>query len=146
MNRPATETVLAERPGFFLPDFCATPAVLAVVLISELVAMVLTLARQELHGFWLDLARTSLFLLWIGLSSAAALCYSRAWLSRLSVPRASAVALALLVSVTLVISEITYWLGQYWFEGLQTGVGSLFPTGHVTFLLRNVFIAFIVSA
>ncbi|HZF25408.1 MAG TPA: sensor histidine kinase [Steroidobacteraceae bacterium] len=147
MNRSVSDSPSAPAPSFYLPDFCATPTVLAVVLISELVAIVLTLAREELHhGFWIDLARTSLFLLWIGLSSAAALCYSRPALARMSVQRASAVSLGLLIAVTLVISEVTFWLGQFWFGDLQSLVGSLFPTGHVNFLLRNLCISFIVSA
>jgi two-component system sensor histidine kinase AlgZ len=147
MNRPVSDSPSAPAPSFYLPDFCATQTVLAVVLIAELVALVLTLAREELkHGFWIDLARTSLFLLWIGLSSAAALCYTRPVLARMSVQRASAVSLGLLVAVTLVISEVTFWLGQRWFGGLQSAVGSLFPINHATFLLRNLFIAFIVSS
>jgi len=41
------------------------------VLIVELTAFVLTLARQSLAvDFWTDLVRTSLFLLWIGLAGA----------------------------------------------------------------------------
>jgi two-component system sensor histidine kinase AlgZ len=147
MNSPSSESASTPPPAFYLPDFCATQTVLAVVLISELVAIVLTLARQELeHGFWIDLARTSLFLLWIGLSSATVLCYSRPVLARLSVARASLISLALLVAVTLLISEVTFWLGRMWFEGLESGVGTLFPTDHASFLLRNLFIAFIVSA
>ena len=71
----------ADRSGqgsLSLPDFCAASAVLVVVLISELVAVVLTLARAGIGyavPFWVDLARNSLFMLWIGLSSAAVLCY-----------------------------------------------------------------------
>ncbi len=137
----------AKSQRFFLPDFCATRSVLAVVLISEIVAIVLTLARQELeHGFWTDLARTSLFLLWIGLCSAAALCYSRALLARLPVPHASALAMGMLVAVALLVSEATWWIGQYWFAGMQGGVASLFPVDHLGFLIRNFCIAFIVSA
>jgi two-component system sensor histidine kinase AlgZ len=147
MSGQSNDAASTPPPAFYLPDFCATQTVLAVVLISELVAIVLTLARQELqHGFWIDLARTSLFLLWIGLSSATLLCYTRPVLARLGVRRASLVSLALLVAVTLVISEVTFWLGQMWFEGLESGVATLFPVDHASFLLRNLFIAFIVSA
>ena len=47
------------------------------MLIVELTALVLTLARQSaLVDFWTDLARTSLFLLWIGLAGAALLCFA----------------------------------------------------------------------
>jgi len=147
MNSQSSDSASTQPPAFYLPDFCATPTVLAVVLISELVAIVLTLARQELeHGFWIDLARTSLFLLWVGLSSATALCYTRPLLARLSVARASAISLALPVAVTLLISEVTYWLGKTRFDGLEPGVASLFPADHASFLLRNLIIAFIVTA
>jgi two-component system sensor histidine kinase AlgZ len=80
------------------------------------------------------------------LSSATALCYSRPHLARLSVARASAISLALPVVVTLAISEVVYWLGKSWFGNLEAGVASLFPEEHASFLLRNLFIAFIVSA
>ncbi len=47
----------------YLPDFCEQRVVLAVILIAELVAIILTLARQEpAQVLWLDLARTSLLL------------------------------------------------------------------------------------
>ena len=69
------------RLDLFLPDFCESRAVLAVVLIAELVAIMFAIARQALHGnFWLDLASSSLFLLWIGLTCAAVLCRARPWL------------------------------------------------------------------
>ena len=58
----------------YLPDFCRPAVVLAVVLISELLALVLTLGRAGSladSSFWSVLASTSLFLLWIGLSGAA---------------------------------------------------------------------------
>ncbi len=49
----------------YLPDFCTSRTTLAVVLMLELTAFLLTLARQSpAVDFWTDLARTSLFLLW----------------------------------------------------------------------------------
>jgi two-component system, LytTR family, sensor histidine kinase AlgZ len=147
MDANGNDTAPTAPRASFLPDFCATRSVLAVVLISETVAIVLTLARQELEqGFWSDLARTSMFLLWIGLCSAAALCWSRPSLERMSVARASATALALLVAVTLVISEATWRVGQYWFAGVDGSIARLFPADHASFLVRNTGIAFIVSA
>src|SRR5207249_1467337 len=69
--------------AFYLPDFCTSRATLAIVLIVELTAFVLTLARQSLAvDFWTDLVRTSMFLLWIGLAGAALLCALRAPLAR----------------------------------------------------------------
>ena len=85
---PARLRRRGQRPRpVYLPDFCAARAVLAVVLIAELLALVLALARRPVGGpFWIDLARTSLFLLWIGLLCAAVLCLSRS-LARTQSPR-----------------------------------------------------------
>lgn len=135
-----------ESPTFFLPDFCAARAVLAVVLIVELVAIMLAIARQALHGnFWIDLAACSLFLLWIGLGCAAVLCRSRSWLSRMPAERAAAIALTLLVAVVGVVSELVFQVGRVWSAGLSDA-GSVFPTDHSGFLLRNLAVGFIVSA
>ena len=59
--------------AFFIPDFCAPKMVLAVVLIAELVALTLTLARPD-ATFLTELARVSMFLQWLGLTNAAVLC------------------------------------------------------------------------
>ena len=78
----AAPTAGADGRGFFLPDFCEARAVLAIVLIAALLAIVLALARQTVHGaFWIDLARTSAYLLWTGLACAAVLCKARPWLA-----------------------------------------------------------------
>ncbi len=70
--------------SLYLPDFCTSRAALANVLIVELTALILTLARDNGEvGFWTDLSRTSMFLLWIGLAGAGLLCWMRATLSRL---------------------------------------------------------------
>ncbi|MBM5810587.1 MAG: hypothetical protein FJ191_01280 [Gammaproteobacteria bacterium] len=92
---------------FYLPDFCAARSVLAVVLIAELVALLLALSRYGLGSgqLWPGLAETSLFLLWTGLGAAAVLCAARGALSRLSVAAGSALALALLLGATALVSE-----------------------------------------
>ncbi len=74
MNAGARETTAHDvepTKQLYLPDFCRARAVLAIVIICELTALVLALARNEaVLGFWPDLARTSMFLLWIGLCGA----------------------------------------------------------------------------
>ena len=85
MNAPAD-----DRRSLYLPDFCTQRTTLAIVLIVELTAFVLTLARQSIVvDFWTDLVRTSLFLLWIGISGAGLLCVLRRSLTRLSVAASS---------------------------------------------------------
>jgi two-component system, LytTR family, sensor histidine kinase AlgZ len=132
--------------GFHLPDFCAGEMTLAVVLIVELVALILTTARQPFHNnFWIDLASTSLFLLWQGLISAAVLCRARPQLYQLTAQRAYALALALMVLSALIVAEMVYQLGNR--VGLGFGaLAEVFPASHAQFLLRTFAITFIVSS
>ncbi len=130
----------------FLPDFCESRAVLAVVLIVELVALMFAISRQALHSnFWLDLAGSSLFLLWIGLTCAGVLCRTRPWLHTRPAAQASLIAIALMLACVGVISELVYQVGRFWSEGLP-GVNVVFPIDHAGFLLRSLGVGFIVSA
>jgi two-component system, LytTR family, sensor histidine kinase AlgZ len=134
--------------SFYLPDFCASRAALAIVLIVELTAVVLALARQggsQSGDFWGDLARTSLFLLWVGLVCAALLCWTRRRLERLTVARGSAAVLILLVAAIATISAAAYFVGR---SGLAVGAGAaaFFPAAAWPFLLRNVAIGFVIIA
>lgn len=129
---------------FFVPDFCAARMVLAVVLIAELLAVTLALARSSSSEFLTELARISLFIQWLGLTSAALLCYLRRWLKQLSVFGASAAVFALLLVNTLVLSELAFRLGQRY--ALQGIASPLFPPDHWPFLLRNALTCLIVTA
>jgi two-component system sensor histidine kinase AlgZ len=127
------------RPPFYLPDFCAAGNVLAVVLIAELVALLLTLARFGIsENFWTDLARTSMFLLWTGLGSAAILCGARGRLQRLDVARGSAVALLLTLAVTAAVSEAAWWIAAS--AGRVLGLDEAGLGDRLGFLARNLFI------
>ena len=135
-----------NRPDFYLPDFCAAPSVLAVVMIAELVALFLTFARIGISGqFWTDLARTSLFLLWAGLGAAAALCAARGMLSGLDVLRGSLLALLLMLGVTALVTEGAWWLAAS--ASRMLGV-DMDPVGgdHNGFLLRNLAVGAIAGA
>jgi len=130
----------------FLPDFCSAAAVLAVVLIAELVAIMFAIARQALRqDFWIDLASCSLFMLWIGLGCAAVLCRARPWLQRLPATRAAMISIGLLVGTVGIVSELVYQIGRLWSGGF-TDINAVFPTDHASFLLRNLIVGFIVSA
>ena len=138
----AAQRLDAPVDDFFIPDFCATRTVFAVVLIAELIALTLTLARPA-ADFLTELARVSMFLQWLGLTSAALLCYARPRLARLSVPQSSTVTFVLLMLNTALISELALWFGN----GFGTGVtAGLFPSDHWPFLLRNEGICIIVTA
>jgi two-component system sensor histidine kinase AlgZ len=114
--------------------------VLAVVLIAELVAMLLALARYGIaESFWPDLARTSLFLLWVGLGTAAVLCAARPWLTRQDVARGSLLAMGLMLAVTVVVTEGAWWLAGTSGRVLGLGTSDL-GQGHLSFLFRNLFV------
>jgi len=148
VETPAVTRREPERAEY-LPDFCQPAAVLALVLISELVALVLTLGRPQAvtsASFWGTMASTSLFLLWVGLSGAAVLCYMRPALARRSVPRATTAALILLVAVTGIVSEAGWWLGRYWAFLGAPAIRRVPEPGHLMFVVSNMAIALIVSA
>jgi two-component system sensor histidine kinase AlgZ len=132
--------------SLYLPDFCTSRAALAIVLIVELTALILTLARENLAvGFWTDLSRTSLFLLWIGLAGAGLLCWMRVQLNRLKVGRGSVAVLLLIAGLIALISTGAFALGR---SNLveDAGASVLFPPDLTSFLLRNLSIGFVVTA
>src|SRR5688572_23988863 len=129
---------MAERPAFYLPDFCRAQSVLAVILIAALVAILFTLARHGIaSGFWNELARASLFLLWAALGTAAAWCAARSTLSKLDVRAGSTLALALALAVTALVTEGAWWVEDYAARaaGADAGAGG---AGHLRMQLRNL--------
>jgi two-component system sensor histidine kinase AlgZ len=131
--------------SLYLPNFCTSRTTLAIVLIVELTAFVLTLARQSVVvDFWTDLVRTSLFLLWIGLGCAALLCVLRSALSRLTVAAGSAAVLALIAALVAVVSLCAYLIGRSHLV-VDSGGTALFPSDPRGFVLRNVCIGLVVS-
>jgi two-component system sensor histidine kinase AlgZ len=132
--------------GQFLPDFCSPRVVLAVVLLAELVAILLALARHEVGDqFWDNLARISLFLLWCTLLSAALLCASRERFAGRGPASASAIALGMVLACVTLVSAGAWWMGRAW-QGLPAllAVGD---TGELpAFLLANLLIAAIVTS
>ena len=134
-----------DRHSLYLPDFCTSRTTLAIVLIVELTAIVLSLARQSMVvDFWTDLVRTSLFLLWIGLAGAGLLCLLRGALARLSVAASSAAALALMAALIALISACAWLIGRSHLV-LDSGGGALFPRELPAFALRNVSIGLVVT-
>jgi two-component system, LytTR family, sensor histidine kinase AlgZ len=133
------------RP-FYLPDFCTSRVTLAIVLIVELTALLLTLARNDPGlDFWTDLGRTSIFLLWIGLTAAGLLCWLRSKLAGLSTARSSTVVLVAIITLIAVISALTFLFGRS-DAAFGAGIAPFFPQAFWPFTLRNVTIGFVVAA
>jgi two-component system sensor histidine kinase AlgZ len=136
---------MAERPAFYLPDFCRARSVLAVILIAALVALLFALARHSISiAFWTELSRIALFLLWAALGTAAVWCAARGLLSRLDVLAGSAVALVLALAVTALVTEGAWRLDEYSRHTL--GIIPSAPGGmHLQMLLRNLAVCAIVA-
>jgi two-component system sensor histidine kinase AlgZ len=145
MSTSTDKAKLSDK--FYLPDFSAPGTVLAIVLIAEIVAIVLSLARSvPWPEFFPDLAKTSLLMLWMALTTAAVLSVARPALSRCSVQKASVISLLLVVANVAVISEFVYWVGSLYGNTATDGTSSWFPPQRWGFLLRNLAIGSIVTS
>jgi two-component system sensor histidine kinase AlgZ len=137
---------LTPRPDActYLPDLCAPVAVLGVVLVAELAAIALALARES-HwvDFFSDLGRTSFVLQWLALTSAAVLCGLRPLAARLTLRQGTALAFGAVAVNLLVVSEALYWIG-YWVAPDVAADGWL-PADHFFFAARNLAIGAIAT-
>ncbi len=144
--RPVTDTPDKPRADncTYLPDLCAPMAVLGVVLIAELVAITLALAREnQWVSFFADLGRTSVVLQWLSLTSAAVLCAVRPRAARLTLRQGSALALGAVMANVLVVSEALYWVGYFVAPGVASD--GWLPADHWFFAARNLAIGGIVT-
>jgi len=124
-----------------IPNFCQGSAVLSLAFIMELVALVLTLGTGA-HGPQAleSLVLISLYLQWIGLCSAAALCWSRRWLRRARPGVVFFFCWGLLVLVVMTVAGIAHEVAQ------RLGWATLITQeSRVSFVLRHAAIAAIVA-
>jgi two-component system sensor histidine kinase AlgZ len=121
--------------------------VVALILISQLVAVVLSLASDSsVNGYFIELARASMLMLWMILTSACVLTLVRPVLIRRGVIAATCFSLGLVLANIALISEAVYWLGYYFAESRSVSSSSLFPQVRWEFLMRNLAIGMLVSA
>ena len=137
-DKPRSETCT------YLPDLCAPMAVLGVVVIAELMAIALTLARQS-HwvSFFSDLGRTSFILQWLSLTSAAVLCGVRPWAAMLPLRPGTALAFFAVWANVLIVSEAFYWVGYFIAPGVATD--GWLPADHWFFAARNLALGGIIA-
>ena len=126
----------------FLPDFCGARIVFVVILLAELLAIVLTLAQPlNTPDRLYELAMYSLFIQWVALTCVASLCVSRRFLNSLGDYWAATWSYVIALLITLVISELSWWLIAY----LPADV-DLYSKSHTHYLIRCMSISTIVSA
>lgn len=131
-----------DRRPRFLPDFCNGPAVIEILVIAELVAMVLVMARGLGTGVNVvqDFIGISLFMLWLALAAAAVLCVAGRQLAGASTRLAYLACYALLLLTTVAVSVGALWLDQW------TRLGAVPDDRMLAFVGRNLSISAIVSA
>lgn len=99
----------AAQPMSLIPDFCRGRTVFTLALAMELVAFVLTLASDARGAEAIyHLALLSLYLQWIGLCSAATLCWARRWLRIARPGVVFFVCWGMLVIIATLIGELAY--------------------------------------
>ncbi|MCP4930129.1 MAG: sensor histidine kinase [Gammaproteobacteria bacterium] len=137
----------AGTDNCYLPDFSTANAVVALILISQLVALVLSLVSDtSVNGYFIGLAKISMLMLWMILTSACVLTLVRPVLARRGVIAATCFSLGLVLANIALLSEAVYWFGQYFSETRFISSTILFPQVRWEFLLRNLVIGILVSA
>jgi len=105
-SRSGSASTVGER---FLPNFCGMRTGLLLVLLSEVLAVVLSLAAApSVEGFWSDLGLCSLFILWIAMGSAGVLCILGRRLDDVGPVRAGCSVYAVIQCVTLGVGWLVY--------------------------------------
>lgn len=132
----------SDQRALFLPDLCGVRALFGVVIIGELLAVILTLVGSGITAGALErLSLVSMFTQWIGLSAAAALCWSRRWLERLPDPSAALMSYFLILLVVYMVSELAWWV-----VNPLSGIDPIISLQHTDFLARTLGISAIVGA
>ena len=130
-----------QENNSFLPNFCSTNVLFVVVLSSELLAIILTLALPlYTPDLMFNLAMNSLFTQWIALTCVGILCISRRFMATLSEKQAAAVSYLIILLVSFIITELAWW-AIYVYPGRITPDQKL----HLLFLMRSLGISAIVG-
>jgi two-component system sensor histidine kinase AlgZ len=88
-----------------VPHLCNVTALSVLVLVGEFLALVLLFAGAEVS--WMRFALLSLFVQWVALLSAGGLCWLRPRFAAMSLPVGAALALALVLTITLLVGLAT---------------------------------------
>ncbi|WP_017461726.1 sensor histidine kinase [Dyella ginsengisoli] len=131
---PAT----APRPASPLPDFCALPALFAILLVGALAVTVMWLAPDTRFS-WRGYSVAMAFVAWLAMLETLALCKARPWLARLSGWMPYAGVWLVIVLVVIAASLAGRWLDRVLGLALVDG-------GYVSFARANVLVAALLAA
>lgn len=126
----------------WLPDVCSGGALLNVIILAELFAVVIAVVSPAITANTLgDFLLLSLYVQWVAVSSTLVLCVCRRFLDALSPPRALLAAYLILLSVAVLVAELTIW--AVWATGW---ILSPRPEWYMYFHIQNLTVAAIVDA
>ena len=133
---------LSQADEGYLPNFCDVHFILRLLIVTELMAIVLSLNGSPLTTeLWEKFSITSLFMLWIALSSAALLCLLGRFLIGFSNIAVSIISYLLVLLITLGFSMLTtYFAAKFHLTQFYN------PEWHNEFILKNLAISSIVIA
>lgn len=124
-----------------IPNFCEARPVLSLAFAMVVVAAVLTLSAggvgKGMLQRWLML---TLYLQWIGICSAATLCWARRWLRYARPGIVFFVCWGLLVVIVVVISDLAYRFSSYMHWDFAAG-----EDDRIAFVLRHTLVAAFVA-
>ncbi len=136
------KTQAPPAQDFFIPELCQTESLLAVLIATELLAIMFSLLHVEgLLPWFLRLSQYSLYMQWIALVSSLAICLSRPWLASLKANVAIMIAVAITPIVAGLIA-IAVWYAFVGSELHETVIGV--PLSRM--LGHTLLIAFIMNA
>ncbi|MEM7540706.1 MAG: histidine kinase [Pseudomonadota bacterium] len=132
----------SEKDKLFLPNFCEVGPIFAVVVLSELLALMISVARVGFGpDLFSDLALISLYVQWLSLTSAAVLCVARGFLASLDERQAAIVSYLMILGINIAICEVAWWV-------INPVIGEqvLMTIAHQEFVLRTLAVSGIFAA
>lgn len=98
----------------FVPNLCQPEAVLAVILVAQVLVFIFALVAASYNAFsWLELGRITLFVQWVALTSAALLCALKQIMANLKAHWVALLAVAIVCLVTLLFSVLALNVEAY---------------------------------
>lgn len=126
---------MSPRYELQLPDFAQSAPLLRVVVFSQILALLLTLASDTEQAFWLRLGLISLLVQWISLVSILVFSRLRPFLKHASVFQLAIAVLLLLALITFISSAAAY----------NVLASQSVTLNFIHFVLNNVLIAVLVG-
>ncbi len=122
--------------NYFVPDLCNARAIIILLAVSEALVLAMTLIESSLLGFsWQRFTVMSFFVQWVCLLSVAVICPLRNVFVHLPALAASGLAIAVVATVTLVVSVAGEYLWptnqglvDWWWVARNVLIGGIFAS------------------